>query len=133
MGATEQISILAAVQRLSFPKGIGPFIEQVNQMMGSTMPPIESVLHAQSGMQSSKSTNQVACSLQRLIANGHSRDAAWASTPRQLMAWCGLIERERARVMAQDYESLRYSQAENGPANKYHDQLLSYAAGKSEQ
>lgn len=56
MGATEQLSILAAVQRLSFPKGIGPFIEQVNQMMGSSLSPIETVLHAQPGPPSSKST-----------------------------------------------------------------------------
>lgn len=47
------------------------------------------------------------------------------------MAWCELIERERMRVMAQDYENLRYSQADPGPANKYHDRLLSYAAGKT--
>ena len=40
MGAAEQLSVLAAVQRLSFPKGLGPFLDQVNKLMGSTMPTI---------------------------------------------------------------------------------------------
>jgi len=48
------------------------------------------------------------------------------------VAWCALLERERARVMAQDYDNLRYSQAEAGPARNYHERLLAYAAGKSE-
>ena len=74
--------------------------------------------------------DNIACAIQRLIANGHPRESAWGCTPRQLVAWCGLIERERMRVMAQDYISLRNAQAETGPAREYHGELLALASGK---
>jgi hypothetical protein len=37
LGAADQINILAAVQRLSFPQGFGPFVEQMTKLAG--MPP----------------------------------------------------------------------------------------------
>lgn len=37
MGATDQLAILSAVQRLSFKDGIGPFLDRINQLMGSTL------------------------------------------------------------------------------------------------
>ena len=43
--------------------------------------------------------DQVACAIQRLIANGHTRRDAWACTPRQLIAWC---ESDRAGADARD-------------------------------
>lgn len=36
MGAGDQLAILMAAQRLSFPDGIGPFVEQVNRLMTAT-------------------------------------------------------------------------------------------------
>ena len=127
MGASDQLAVIAAVQRLSFPDGIGPFVERVTQLMGSAAATLPEAVSA--GLL--ELSDQIACAIQRLTANGHTRHDAWACTPRQLVAWCELIERERMRVMAQDYENLRYSQADPGPANKYHDRLLSYAAGKT--
>jgi hypothetical protein len=47
------------------------------------------------------------------------------------MAWCELIERERTRVMAQDFINLRNAQADTEPASKYHNDMLTYAAGKA--
>lgn len=38
MGATDQLAILSAVQRLSFKDGIGPFIDQISSLMGAAMP-----------------------------------------------------------------------------------------------
>jgi hypothetical protein len=35
MGAGDQMTILAAIQRLSFPDGIGPFVERVTALMTS--------------------------------------------------------------------------------------------------
>jgi hypothetical protein len=40
LGAADQINILAAVQRLSFPEGFGPFVEQMTKLAG--MPPTPS-------------------------------------------------------------------------------------------
>lgn len=34
LGAADQLAILMAVQRLSFPEGLGPFIERVTSLMG---------------------------------------------------------------------------------------------------
>jgi hypothetical protein len=38
MGAGDQLTILAAVQRLSFPDGIGPFVDRVTAIMTSAAP-----------------------------------------------------------------------------------------------
>lgn len=38
MGAGDQLTILAALQRLSFPDGIGPFVDRVTTLMSSSMP-----------------------------------------------------------------------------------------------
>ena len=35
MGAADQVVILAAVQRLSFPQGFGPFVEQMSKLVGT--------------------------------------------------------------------------------------------------
>ena len=35
MGAADQMLILSAVQRLSFPDGISPFVEQITKLMGA--------------------------------------------------------------------------------------------------
>jgi hypothetical protein len=34
LGAADQMAILAAVQRLSFPQGFGPFVSQLGKLMG---------------------------------------------------------------------------------------------------
>lgn len=39
MGATDQLVILSAVQRLSFQDGLGPFLDRINHLMGSTLMP----------------------------------------------------------------------------------------------
>lgn len=64
MGAAEQLSILVAVQRLSFPKGIAPFLDQVNQMMGSSMPTGPIADASPSGKSSIKSRALSSASLQ---------------------------------------------------------------------
>ena len=55
LGAHEQIAILTAVQRLSFPGGLGPFIEQVTSLMGP-LPTIPSLPSSNSSASSSRST-----------------------------------------------------------------------------
>jgi hypothetical protein len=35
LGAADQLTILGAVQRLSFPQGFGPFVNQLAQLMGT--------------------------------------------------------------------------------------------------
>lgn len=35
LGAADQMMILSAVQRLSFPQGFGPFVSQVTKLMGT--------------------------------------------------------------------------------------------------
>ena len=35
LGAADQMAILGAVQRLSFPQGFGPFVEQITRLMGT--------------------------------------------------------------------------------------------------
>jgi len=35
LGAADQINILSAVQRLSFPQGFGPFVEQMTKLAGT--------------------------------------------------------------------------------------------------
>jgi hypothetical protein len=35
LGAADQINILSAVMRLSFPQGFGPFVEQITQLVGT--------------------------------------------------------------------------------------------------
>lgn len=35
LGASDQLAILGAVQRLSFPQGFGPFVEQASKLMGT--------------------------------------------------------------------------------------------------
>jgi hypothetical protein len=39
MGAGDQIVIIAAMQRLTFPDGIGPFVEQITKLMTSVSTP----------------------------------------------------------------------------------------------
>jgi hypothetical protein len=66
LGAAEQLAVVAAAQRLSFPQGLGPFLEQLNRMMGSAiMPAIPSVLDAKpSTLSSIKSCALSSASLQ---------------------------------------------------------------------
>jgi hypothetical protein len=47
-----------------------------------------------------------------------------------LIAWCELIERERMRVMADDFVKTRNAQADAEPAREYHGALVAFAAGK---
>lgn len=37
MGASDQLAILSAVFRLSFPQGIGPFVDSITKMVSATM------------------------------------------------------------------------------------------------
>jgi hypothetical protein len=43
LGATDQMAILSAVQRLSFPQGFGPFVEQITRLMVPDTPSQPSV------------------------------------------------------------------------------------------
>lgn len=44
MGAGDQLSILAAVQRLSFPEGIGPFVDRVTKLLTSSSAGLSPIL-----------------------------------------------------------------------------------------
>jgi hypothetical protein len=52
MGAADQLKILSAAQRLSFPQGFGPFVEEITKLMGTmpvpTIPPENTVVSANS-------------------------------------------------------------------------------------
>lgn len=37
LGAMDQMTILGAIQRLSFPQGFGPFVEQITKLAGTDM------------------------------------------------------------------------------------------------
>ena len=74
--------------------------------------------------------DRLACAIQRLVANGHTSEYAWAFTPRQLIAWCALIERERMRVMAQQYICMRNADIEVAKAREYHSELMNLAGGQ---
>jgi hypothetical protein len=54
LGAADQMAILMAVQRLSFPQGFGPFVDQITKLMGtsSLMPSIPSGNTDESGTNS---------------------------------------------------------------------------------
>jgi hypothetical protein len=56
MGASEQLTLLAAVQRLTFKDGIGPFIDRVSALMGSMMPAEEAMEPNSSGNSASSTT-----------------------------------------------------------------------------
>lgn len=41
LGVADQVAILSAVQRLSFPQGFGPFVKQLGQLMGTDIATIQ--------------------------------------------------------------------------------------------
>ena len=64
MGASDQLAVIAAVQRLSFPDGIGPFVERVTQLMGSAAATLPEAVSLDSLNSATKSHVPFSASLQ---------------------------------------------------------------------
>jgi hypothetical protein len=76
IGASDQLSIMAAVQRLSFPEGIGPFVERVTGLMTSASTRAIIPVSMDSSDSMIKSPARFSASLQTDIPagmHGHSR------------------------------------------------------------
>jgi hypothetical protein len=79
MGASDQLAIIAAIQRLSFPDGIGPFVERITTLMGSVAPTGLPVMASLDSLKSTTSSRALSsASLQTDIPgmlHGHVRRA----------------------------------------------------------
>jgi len=64
MGASDQLAVIAAVQRLSFPDGLGPFVERVTQLMGSAVATLPGAVLPNSANSTMKSPAPFNASLQ---------------------------------------------------------------------
>ena len=115
LGIDEQADLLAAILRVTLPKGVGPFVEKLAGLGAG----LDAAGPSGTGPATTSRKR-----VERLIASGHPPAAAWGCTPRQLAGFLELAEARRRREAAdalsiqhaaRAHDAARAPQGDQGP------------------